>query len=284
MDNQRLLVWAAFGLMLWFTYNAWVQDYAPEPVRQAEPAADRAATPPGTESSGDSAADLPALPEDNAGAPQLEAESVVPEVSARESDADVVRVTTDVLDLEISTRGGTLRKAVLPRYPVAKDQPDVLVQLLSPTMPDFGVIQTGLRTANEGPEPNHLAKFLSNSTEYSLDGRDELLVSLTWNDGQGVSVVKQFRFTRGSYIIGVQQTVTNETGGEWRGAEYAQIQRHSYPQDRSMFDVDSYSFHGPVVYDGERSSKLDRVDTAPLSERSSSGGRYPAALQRRDPR
>jgi YidC/Oxa1 family membrane protein insertase len=27
-----------------------------------------------------------------------------------------------------------------------------------------------------------------------------------------------------------------------------------------MFDVDSYSFHGPIVYDGERSEKLDRDD------------------------
>jgi YidC/Oxa1 family membrane protein insertase len=260
MDNSRLLVWAAFGLMLWFTYQAWVQDYGPGPVPQAEPAAQRAATHPGDEPAGENAADLPALPEDDAAAPQLETEPGVPAASARADDGDVIRVTTDVLDLEISTRGGTLQKAVLPRYPVAKDQPDVLVQLLSPTMPDFGLIQTGLRTANEGPEPNHLAEFSSDSTEYSLDGRDELLVSLTWSDGRGVSVVKQYRFTRGSYIIGVEQTVTNEAGAEWRGAEYAQIQRHSYPQDRSMFDVDSYSFHGPVVYDGERSSKLDRDD------------------------
>src|SRR5690606_29733968 len=172
------------------------------------------------------------------------------------------------------SRGGTLQKAVLLHYPVAKDQPDVLVQLLSPTMPDFGLIQTGLRTAHEGPEPNHLAEFSSDAFEYSLDGRDELLVTLNWNDGQGVSVVKQFRFTRGSYIIGVRQTVNNETGGEWRGAEYAQIQRHSYPQDRSMFDVDSYSFHGPVVYDGERSSKLDRDDLlsdGPLTLSTSNG-------------
>jgi YidC/Oxa1 family membrane protein insertase len=258
MDNSRILVWAAFGLMLWFTYQAWVQDYGPAPVPQSEPAADPAAT--GTGRAGENAVDLPDLPEDDAAAPQLETEREVPGASAGTSDADVIRVTTDVLDLEISTRGGTLQKAVLLRYPVAKDQPDVLVQLLSPTMPDFGLIQTGLRTAHEGPEPNHLAEFTSNSTEYSLGDGDELTVSLSWNDGQGVAVVKQYRFTRGSYIIGVEQTVTNAAGTEWRGAEYAQIQRHSYPQDRSMFDVDSYSFHGPVVYDGERSSKLDRDD------------------------
>jgi hypothetical protein len=37
MDNQRLLVWAAFGLMLWFTWQAWMQDSGPAPP-PAEPA------------------------------------------------------------------------------------------------------------------------------------------------------------------------------------------------------------------------------------------------------
>ena len=32
MDNQRLLIWAFFGLMAWITYQTWVQDYAPRPV------------------------------------------------------------------------------------------------------------------------------------------------------------------------------------------------------------------------------------------------------------
>ena len=29
MDNQRLLVWAAFGMLAFMTYQAWLQDYAP---------------------------------------------------------------------------------------------------------------------------------------------------------------------------------------------------------------------------------------------------------------
>jgi len=277
MDNQRFLVWAAFGLMLWFTYQAWVQDYgtaAPPP----EPAAEQSQAP-----DDELTTDLPALadppvadpsvaeppavdPADDAPALPMQAES--------EAEADIVRVITDVLDVEINARGGTLQKAVLLDYPVAKDQPDVLVQLLSPVPPDFGLIQTGLRTTGEGPEPNHLATFRSEAKEYRLDGRDELLVSLNWDDGQGVSVVKQYRFERGSYIIGVQQAVANDGSAEWRGAEYAQIQRHSYPQERSMFDVDSYSFHGPLIYDGEKSSKLDRDDLlsdGPLTLSSSNG-------------
>jgi YidC/Oxa1 family membrane protein insertase len=255
MDNQRLLVWAAFGLMLWFTYQAWVQDYGvkPAPQSQSRPAAEGVASPP------EDPAHLPDLPSGDVTQPQLESTPSLPGDDASGASG-VVRVVTDVLDVEISTRGGTLQKAVLLRYPVAKDRPDVLVQLLSAGPPDTGLIQTGLRAAAEGPEANHLAEFRTEATEYRLDGREELLVPLTWDDGHGLRVVKQYRFTRGSYIIDVQQTVANDAGIEWRGAPYAQIQRHSYPQDRSMFDVDSYSFHGPVVYDGERSTKLDRDD------------------------
>ena len=36
MDNQRLLVWAAFGLMLWITYQAWMQDYGQRPAQPSE--------------------------------------------------------------------------------------------------------------------------------------------------------------------------------------------------------------------------------------------------------
>ena len=254
MDNQRLLVWAAFGLMLWFTYQAWVQDYGIEPALETQPAADGLSAPP------DDAADLPELPQTDVAAPQLDSAPRLPAESEPHSTSGVVRVITDVLDVEINTRGGTLQKAVLLRYPVAKDRPDVLVQLLSPAPPDMGLIQTGLRTTGEGPEPNHLAQFASEASEYRLDGRDDIVVSLTWDDGQGVRVIKQYRFVRGKYIVDVRQTVANDGTNEWRGAEYAQIQRESYPQDRSMFDVDSYSFRGPVVYDGERSSKLDRDD------------------------
>jgi len=261
--------------MLWFTYQAWVQDYALKPVPQSQPVADSVVSP-----DGEAVPELPELPEPGSTAPELDAAPTMPGESGADAAASAIRVTTDVLDVEINTHGGTLQKAVLLRYPVAKDRPDVLVQLLSPVPPDVGLLQTGLRTAGEGAEPNHLAQFSSESSEYRLDGDDELVVTLTWEGGEGVSVRKQYRFSRGSYIIGVQQTVTNDGAKEWRGAEYAQIQRQSHAQDRSMFDVDSYSFQGPVIYDGERSTKLDRDDLlsdGPLNLSATNG--WVAAIQ-----
>ena len=36
MDNQRLLIWGFFGLLVWVTYQTWVQDYTPRPAAITE--------------------------------------------------------------------------------------------------------------------------------------------------------------------------------------------------------------------------------------------------------
>jgi YidC/Oxa1 family membrane protein insertase len=41
----------------------------------------------------------------------------------------VIKVVTDVIELEIDLRGGTLVRATLPGYPVKKGQPEPIVLL-----------------------------------------------------------------------------------------------------------------------------------------------------------
>ncbi len=91
---------------------------------------------------------------------------------------------------------------------------------------------------------------------------DELVVPLTWRGADGVVVTKRYRFKRGSYQIDVEQTVQNGSSSNWRGAQYAQLHRRLYSAERSMFDVDSYSFDGPIIYDGAKSQKLNHDDLA----------------------
>jgi YidC/Oxa1 family membrane protein insertase len=142
MDNQRLLVWAAFGLLVWFTYQQWMMDYGPPPSPTVAPSVSEEGPSPATQDS-----ELPDLPEATIDAPVMEAAPELPEVAAVEAAAGLIRVSTDVLDVEIDTRGGTIRKAVLRNYPVAKDQPETLVELLSPQPANLGLIQSGLRAA-----------------------------------------------------------------------------------------------------------------------------------------
>ena len=78
-------------------------------------------------------------------------------------------MSTDVFDIEISTEGGTLQRAILKNYPVHKDQPDVLVQLLDDDPNQPGLLQTGLRSSGEGPEANHRARFTSTRERYDRE-------------------------------------------------------------------------------------------------------------------
>lgn len=56
MDNQRLMIWGFFGLMVWFTYQAWMTDYASVEPPPAITAIDQPESSPAT------AAELPVLP------------------------------------------------------------------------------------------------------------------------------------------------------------------------------------------------------------------------------
>ena len=257
MDNQRLIIWAVFGMLAWVTWQQWTADYAPAPVQPpAATEVPQVADPTDME--------LPQLGDTTVDG-QDDMPEVMPSVDGQPAPttsdaAPAVRVSTDVFEIEISTVGGTLQGATLLNYPVHKDQPDDLVQLLSTDPSQLGLIQTGLRSTGEGAEANHRAIFSSARQSFDLGSDDELVVPLTWTDGAGITVEKRYRFTRGSYAVVIEQTVTNNSEQPWSGAVYAQLQRRFYERKRSMFDVDSYSIDGPIIYNGDKSEKLKRDD------------------------
>ena len=253
MDNQRLLVWGLFGFLAWITYQTWIQENALQSV--AVPLDQVAQHQDQNQATTNIESDLPVL-----SAPSAIDDTAKTAEQTNVPSAAVIRVMTDVLNIEISTRGGTIQSAALSSYPVAKDQPNTLVSLLSTDAANFGSIQTGLRSLGDGDEATHEAMFTTSQTSYDLGGADELIVPLRWQGENGVNVEKLFRFTRGGYAIAIDQVVSNAGDSLWRGADYAQIKRISKDQERSMFDVDSYSYTGSIVYDGEKSEKLKRGD------------------------
>jgi YidC/Oxa1 family membrane protein insertase len=253
MDNQRLLIWAIFGVLAWMTYQAWMQEYAP-----AASSAPTAVVVPGEQVD----TSLPALSDDLA-APDVPGElpSLEPQApDAAQVAAAYIQVTTDTLDLQISTAGGTLISAVLINYPVAKDRPDEKVNLLSAEQDTLAVIQSGLLSRGGVADANHQVIFSASKNNFDMGSSDELVVPLTWTNEAGITFTKTYRFTRGSYIVQLQQTVSNNSDSLWEGTEYVQLDRRLKEHERSMFDVDSYSFNGPIAYDGDKAEKLQRDD------------------------
>lgn len=271
MDNQRLFLWLGLAIIVWITWRTWVEDYGPEPV--APPAAEQAF--PDAPAPVDAEAELPALSADG-----------LPAIAPEMPDADpaaierTIRIVTDVLDVEIALSGGDMVRADLPRYPLRKDQPDVPVRLLSSDPDNRFVFQTGLRRLGEGAEPNHLASFSADRSEYRLEpGQNELQVILRWDNGEDVRAYKIYTFRRGQYRVDLEQRLVNESAEAWAGAAYLQLQRRHRPPGRSMFAVDSYSFSGPVLYDGRAYAKLSvsDIDSSPVTQTLPNG--WLAAIQ-----
>ncbi|MFW2403444.1 MAG: membrane protein insertase YidC, partial [Gammaproteobacteria bacterium] len=264
MDNLRIFLWVGLGLMLWLSYDAWQRQFPPEPAPvQAQAAADPAASAPEVPGNLPGVPDLPELPESQAGSDPATDVPGLPAEQAASSKQDIVTVRTDVLEVSISLRGGEIVTAQLLDYPLKKDQPDVPVSLLSGDPADFYVVRSGLRAGGGKPEANHQAMFTAEASQFALgDAQEELVVPLIWVGEGGIRVQKNFRFRPGQYAIELEQIVMNDGQEPYQAVGYLQIQRVHRPPERSMFDVDSYSFVGPVLYDGDSYQKLEADDLA----------------------
>ena len=288
--NARMFLWLGLVMALWINYETYQRDFAPKPLpppTAAEIAKAAAPTAPGalpgaattlaasvpqTVAPAPAAAAAPApMPLGGAApavaaapvaaAPAVAAAATTPAASATPG---TVRVTTDVLDLEISLQGGALVRADLLVYPRVKGE-KAPVQLLNVAPRQFYALQTGLSDAGAGgARPTHLALFTAPQAAYSLtagSSGDELRVPLTWSDpATGVTVTKTFVLRRGQYRIDLQYDVENRGTAPWVAASYAQILRDDPAVERSMFSVESYAFQGPAYYDGTKYQKLDRTE------------------------
>ncbi len=261
--NARMFLWLGLVLALWLNYETWQRDYAlPVP-----PAATTAAAAPSAKEVTGLAASVPqaavTATSDASAVPEAAATSVTaPEASTTPTSvASTINVVTDVLNVEISLRGGDLVLADLSQYPLVKGE-DTRVRLLNTNPSNFYLLQTGLTGAAGEARPTHLADFEAAQTDYRLsDGADELRVPLVWRDAvNGVTVTKTYVFKRGQYRVDLRYDVENAGANAWRAASYAQILRNDPPVERSMFSVESYAFQGPAFYDGVKYEKLDRED------------------------
>ena len=269
MPNIRLMLWGVLAAILFLNYQTWMHDYAPPamtPTAQTGTGSAPTASAPANTLADSlpqapSAALTPA-PQSSNGAPPAAAAAAsagAPAGAASEAPTTPLRVSTDVLEIGINLKGGELDQSDLKEYPLRKDTPNIPVRLLSyEPPPTLYVLQSGLIGAAGEAAPTHLAAWKSEQTSFVLaPGADELRVPLTWTDGHGMTVTKTFIFKRGQYAIGLDYDVKNDGTAPRKLASYAQILRHWEHASRSYFDVETYSFKGPAVYDGTKSKDLN---------------------------
>lgn len=249
MDTTRLILVLSLSLVIFLLWDAWQRDYGvPPPTVSADETA--AITEP--------AHDVPQLPE---GADGPLTETLV----STKRKSGLITVDTDLFAIKIDTRGGNLVAAELKGFPLSLEQPDVLVKLLNDDPSQLYIIQGGLLSSNAAP--THDAEYTATRQQYVLQaGQDILQVPLIWPEEDGVIVKKIYEFYRNKYVVNVRYEVSNNSGNNWAGRAYGQIQRTEAAKRRSL---GIYTYTGAVIsspdkryekisFDDMRESKIDR--------------------------
>ena len=253
IEQIRIGLVIALFVVSYLLWDAWQRDYGPEPPpvsTTGTPAPVPDAAPSDAASPG---VDVPQAPLPATG---TAAQAGAPPQSAAAVAGRKIKVTTDVLAVEIDTLGGTVTGVDLRSYPVSTDKPDVPFRLLDDADPErYFVAQSGLT----GPRsaPNHHAQFESEADAYTLaDGADTLDVALRWRSADGVEVVRTYRFTRDRYVIGVRTDIVNRGVEAWTGALYGQLLRGEPESEGGLFRT--YTYTGGILSGPEK--PYEKVD------------------------
>jgi YidC/Oxa1 family membrane protein insertase len=234
MDNLRFVLFIIFAFLVYSLYEAWQIDYGPKHAAAVAAAAGAAG---------------PASPTDSSAGSTPDAVGVA---------SQLVSVKTDVLNLELDSTGGDIRVADLLAFPQEKEHPEKVVRLLSDDPASRFVAQSGFLSAGSNM-PNHQAQWQAAAASYRLaDGQETLRVPFTWTDNAGITVTKTYVFTRGSYSIGVEHEVQNQSGKPWRARQYAQLQRKKPEKASESQLVRTYT--GGVYYTAEDKYKKVSFD------------------------
>jgi len=248
MGNQRILLYFTLFFIIYMIWAQWQMDYGPKP---------ELTTPTETITSVDNSME---------GVPTAATSSTNQKTVSAISDESMnvgqrITVVTDVLEIEISTKGGDITRALLRDYSIDAAKPEEKLVLLKQDNVNYQVAQSGLVSVNQGSAPSHNAIYSSEKSVYRLaEGEDVVEVPLYWKNDNGVSIKKVLRFKRDDYVVDVKYIIA--AGDEaWSGSDYMQIVRSRPVEINGNAFIHTYT--GGVVYNDEiKYEKYDFDDIA----------------------
>jgi len=249
--NQRVLLYFTLFFIIYMIWAQWQLDYGPKP----EPVV---ATQANLES--DKKLSLEDIPQ--AVNSENSEQSISTAVEEVDTGSERIKVVTDVLEVEIDSKGGDIRRVVLRDYSVTAKNPEEKLVLMTDENINYHVAQSGLVSINKGSAPSHNAIYRSEQNIYRLaEGKDTIEVPLYWKNDNGVTVKKVLTFKRNNYVVDVNYYIT---AGEqkWSGSDYMQITR-SQPVDVNE-NAFIHTYTGGVVYNDE--IKYEKYDFDDIAE------------------
>jgi len=249
MGNQRILLYFTLFFIIYMIWAQWQMTYGPKPEVIAE-----------------SGVVSQTKMEDGEVPQAAEIPTTQSSVSAVEKEVIVnsqrIKVVTDILDVEIDTKGGDVLRTVLRDYAVTADKPEEKLVLMTDENINYQVAQSGLVSVNKDTAPSHNAIYRSEKDIYRLaEGTDVIEVPLYWEGSNGVKIKKVLTFKRNDYVIDVKYYIT---AGEkkWSGSDYMQIVRSRPVEINANAFIHTYT--GGVVYNDE--IKYEKYDFDDIAE------------------
>ena len=241
MDFRRSILWVIFTVSVIFLYNSWLRSHG-ESGLFGEPVQTTASAPAAAGSGVPSAL----ASRSSASAP------VAGAASAAAQPATLTTVRTDLLDLKLSSRGGSVVYARLLKYGAQGDSSKPMV-LFDDVPGHTYVAQSGLVG---GDFPNHETPMTLLPGPLDMGQADTLTVRLRSPVVGGLQLTRSYTFHRGSYAIDVRDTVVNKGDTSVQPQLYLQLVRDA--DDPSKGTHFYHTFYGAAVYDS--SSKFQKFE------------------------
>ncbi len=265
--NMRSFWWMALAFTLLWIWLQWSQFSAQKSI-EAQKLQAQTTEVPIAKSTAQSATDVPAA----ASTTSAVSAQDVPDTQSSVPSKQRIHVKTDVLDVEIDTYGGDIRKVSLLKYGASSDR-SLPFQLMGDSGQMYYVAQNGITKLPDAklPAPTHKDVYQAQKTSYTMQGKT-LSVPLVW-EKDGVKVTKTYTFTQGEYTVKLDYKVENGTDKPWTGSLYSQLVRNRYDPDHNSF---MYTYTGPVIYNPQAEDKyvkhaFDKLDKLPVTVNTQGG-------------
>lgn len=238
MDNKRVFLYLALGMVVLLLWQQWQHDYGPTLV--AQPAA--SSTVAVSQHSRNETTNTNGI------------HKASKATMSRVSDA-IVSVSTDVLNLRIDSSSGAIVGSSLVKYPEQIGTPRQPYVLFNTDPDNWYSAHSGIMAA--GKKQFDMLQFPKRSTQYKLTSDEKkLTVPLTWCN-RGLCIDKKITVHRGSYILDVSYTIHNKRSTSWDGQSFFQIIRSgTQKKKQGVFAISSYT--GGAISDPAQ-SKYEKV-------------------------
>lgn len=235
-DYIRIGLYIVLAILIFFLFQAWTKDH---PATVVAPTAQTETIPSDRYIPDTVAAPSAGTHTQSAASPRTQ--------PTYASASELVKVNNDVMEVAIDLRGGDIVASKFYHYPVSLSDKQPFI-LLNDDAKTRYIAESGL-LSKTGPDTGKgQALYKAEKNQYSLEqGAENLSVTLTWQNAEGVKVNKIFSFTRGSYEVDVSYSIANHSSQAWQGNLYTQLMRTNTPPAGNGGFVNLATFFGAAV-------------------------------------